>query len=69
MKIVKIKSIPTPFSAENVDTEKCQGLVYNDALFTQCTSDKKVGHYCNKCAKDAVDGIPICRNVDQRLAE
>lgn len=33
-----------------VDDDKCDAIVFNKGLYTQCQGDKTIGTYCKKCA-------------------
>ena len=68
-KVEKTKGIMLPFSSSNVCKDGCQGLKYNQGLFTQC--DKKAdGEYCDGCriqGEKNGTGIPDCGTVGERL--
>ena len=48
----KVKEIVYPFQGE-VDEKKCQGVLHNYGLYTQCMSEKSEGiEYCSKCTPE-----------------
>ena len=65
-------SFPLPFIPDRVDLSKCNGLTYNRGMFTQCAKEQMVNSmYCKGCQSEcdsSANGIPMCGNVQQRLA-
>jgi len=74
VKEVKVKksSLPLPFSASHVNSECCQGIIYNRGLFTQCEKNQmESGSFCKSCQSEAdssANGKPSCGTVGDRLA-
>jgi hypothetical protein len=70
LKKVEKKCILLPFNEKNVCKDGCQGLKYNQGLFTQC--EKKVdGEYCDGCriqGEKNGTGIPDCGTIGERLS-
>ena len=74
VKEVKMKksSLPLPFSASHVNSECCQGIIYNRGLYTQCEKNQmESGSFCTRCQSEAdgsASGKPSCGTVGDRLA-
>ena len=64
------KKITLPYSASGLVVEGCQGLAYNQGLYTQCQKKRvESGTYCNVCLTESLTtttGVPICGTVSQR---
>ena len=59
-----------PFSKENVKKEGCEGIKYDQCLFTQCDGKKVSEKYCGKCMEECsknASGMPDGGTVEERL--
>jgi hypothetical protein len=64
------ETYPLPFNKRTVSSELCQGLSYNNGLYTQCTKVRENDEYCKGCLKESQNDdsrIPICGNIKSRL--
>ena len=63
-----VKAITLPFSMLAVEEWCCNGLAYNQGLYTQCQKEKQLGSsYCMTCTTESLEtGVPICGTVEQR---
>ena len=72
-KKVKVKAVkgsfPLPFNGE-INEMLCQGVKYNEGLFTQCQGVQGEDGYCVGCSRQAVaNGEPDCGNISRRARE
>ena len=69
-KKVKEKSLcPLPFNGERAE-ECCDGLRFNNGLYTQCKTEKSGNNLCKTCksSADKNDGVPEYGTIQQRMA-
>lgn len=67
---VKVEKVKWPFSKENVNKEGCEGIKYEQCLFTQCDGKKVNEKYCVKCLEECgknASGMPDGGTVEERL--
>jgi chemotaxis protein histidine kinase CheA len=60
---------PLPFNGERAD-ECCDGLRFNNGLYTQCKTEKNGTNLCKTCqsSADKNDGVPEYGTIQQRMA-
>lgn len=69
-KVLKGSEVKWPFSKENVKKEGCEGIKYDQCLFTQCEGKKVSEKYCVKCMEECsknASGMPDGGTVEERL--
>ena len=70
VKVEKVEKVKWPFSKENVKKEGCEGIKYEQCLFTQCDGKKVNEKYCGKCLEECgknASGMPDGGTVEERL--
>ena len=60
---------PLPFNGERAD-ECCDGLRFNNGLYTQCKTEKNGSNLCKTCqsSADKNNGVPEYGTIQQRMA-
>jgi len=63
-------SWPIPFNKECINEYDCEGLKYNNGLFTQCKNKKEGDRYCKTCEEECsknASGLPDNGCISDRM--